>query len=222
MMPWTVSGTSTSPCVEPPDVAVAAQQTAVPQHADVLLGEERVALGTPDQRLLHLRREHRLREQLADQPGRVLVRERGQREGRPRSPCLRPTPVVSQQLRAGAADDEQRHARRPVDEAVDEVQQPVVGPVQILEDEHGRPVLGDRLEEAAPRGERLAASLAAGAARRRRARAADEDGRSPRRRPRPEARARRPPPRAWRPPLRRSRPRACLPAPSPSRRAPSS
>ena len=43
---------------------------------------------------------------------------------------------------------------------VDEVEQRVVGPVEILEDEHERPLLGERLEQPAPRGERLGAPVA--------------------------------------------------------------
>ena len=71
-----------------------------------------------------------------------------------------PARPALEQLRPGGADDEQRHAGRPVDEVVDEVEQPVVGPVQILEDEHERALLGERLEEAAPGGEGLVAAVA--------------------------------------------------------------
>ena len=58
------------------------------------------------------------------------------------------------------ADDEQRHARRPVDEVVDEVEQAVVRPVEILEDEDERALVGDPLEEAPPGGERLVLAVA--------------------------------------------------------------
>ena len=75
-----------------------------------------------------------------------------------------PTGPSLEQLRPGAADDEQRDAAQPVDELVDEVEQAVVGPVQVLEDEHERPLLGERLEEAPPGGERLAAAVSAEAA----------------------------------------------------------
>ena len=44
---------------------------------------------------------------------------------------------------------------------VDEVEQAVVGEVQVLEDEHERTLLGERLEEAPPGGERLAAPVGA-------------------------------------------------------------
>ena len=62
-----------------------------------------------------------------------------------------------EQLGACRAEDEQRDAARPVDEVVDEVEQRVVGPVQVLEDEDERALVGERLEEAAPRRERLVA-----------------------------------------------------------------
>jgi hypothetical protein len=42
---------------------------------------------------------------------------------------------------------------------VDEVEQVVVCPVQVLEDEHERALVGETLEEAAPRGEGLAACV---------------------------------------------------------------
>ncbi len=47
----------------------------------------------------------------------------------------------------------------PVDELVDEVEQALVGPVQVLEHEDERPLLGERLEEAPPGGEGLAAAV---------------------------------------------------------------
>ena len=70
-----------------------------------------------------------------------------------------------EQLRPGGADDQQRHRAGPVSEQVDEVQQGVVGPVDVLEHEHRRAVLGQRLEEPPPRRKRLhpTALTAAGA-----------------------------------------------------------
>ena len=43
---------------------------------------------------------------------------------------------------------------------VDEVEQVVVGPVQVLEDEHERALLGEGLEEPSPGGEALRAVAA--------------------------------------------------------------
>ena len=58
-------------------------------------------------------------------------------------------------------DHENRNPACPVDEVVDEVEQALVGPVQVFEDEHERPLLGERLEEAPPGRERLGPMVAA-------------------------------------------------------------
>ena len=95
-----------------------------------------------------------------DEPRRLVVVESGESEsvvafglpppqpGRRASSSGRAVPTT----RSGTP-------RRPVDEVVDEVEQAVVGPVQVLEDEHERALLGDALEEPPPRGERLAAAV---------------------------------------------------------------
>ena len=75
-------------------------------------------------------------------------------------PSAPPRPPL-EQLRTRSPDDEQRRVVHPVDEVVDEVEQVVVGPVQVLEDEHEGPALGERLEEAAPGRERLVAAVPA-------------------------------------------------------------
>jgi hypothetical protein len=60
-----------------------------------------------------------------------------------------------QELRARRPEHEQRDAARSLNQLVDEVEQGIVGPVQILEHEHERPLVGQRLEEATPGGEAL-------------------------------------------------------------------
>jgi hypothetical protein len=42
------------------------------------------------------------------------------------------------QLGTSGAEEEQRHALRPVGQVLEEREQGVIGPVQVLEDEHGR------------------------------------------------------------------------------------
>ena len=59
------------------------------------------------------------------------------------------------QLGPGGAEEEQRHALRPVGQVLEEGEERLVGPVQVLEDEHRLPPLRPRLEHAAPGGERL-------------------------------------------------------------------
>jgi hypothetical protein len=68
------------------------------------------------------------------------------------------------QLGSGGAEEHDGVADRPVREVVDEVEQAGIGPVQILEDEHERSGLGERLEQTTPRREGL---LPAGASCRR-------------------------------------------------------
>ena len=69
--------------------------------------------------------------------------------------------LLVEQLGAGGADDEQRHAARPLHELVDEVEQSLVRPVEVFEDEDQRPLSGQLLEEAAPGRERLVDDVAA-------------------------------------------------------------
>src|SRR5207253_8415706 len=52
-------------------------------------------------------------------------------------------------------DEEDRHAARPVDEMLEELDQRRVGPVQILEHEDQRTLFSDPLEESQPRCIRL-------------------------------------------------------------------
>ena len=155
MMPWIDSGKSSTSPVSAHPPSLLDQQAAVLQHPHVLLGVQRVALGPVEQRLLYLGRQQRLVEQCADQSSGVLTGERGERDGA--GVRLPTTPVLSplEQLRPGGADDQQRHRAGPVGQQVDEVQQGVVGPVDVLEHQHGRAVLGERLEEPPPRRERL-------------------------------------------------------------------
>jgi hypothetical protein len=65
-----------------------------------------------------------------------------------------PRPAL-EQLRPCRAEDKERHAGGAVDELIDEVEQTVVGPMEVFEDQNEGPLLGQRLEEPAPRRERL-------------------------------------------------------------------
>ena len=105
-----------------------------------------------------------------------------------------------EQLRAGRADEQQRDVARPAREVVDELEQRLLGPVQVVEHDDQRPAARERLEQLADRPERL---LAPG----RRAREAERAGEprldvAPRR---PRRRGARP---AWPRPRRPSRRRS--------------
>jgi hypothetical protein len=67
-----------------------------------------------------------------------------------------------EQLGPGGGDEQHRRVRGPLDEMVDEVEQAVVGPVDILEEEDQRALLCQRLEQRPPGGEVLRAPVASG------------------------------------------------------------
>ena len=61
-----------------------------------------------------------------------------------------------QQLRSRHGQHEDRGGRGPFEQVVQEVQQRVVGPLQILDHQHDRVLRGELLEEGAPPGEQVA------------------------------------------------------------------
>ena len=163
MIPCTVSGTSTSvrsSRQEPPSRRKRPRSRSMRMYSSAKSG---IAVGTPQERLLHLRGQNRLREVLRDQTRGVVVRERRERQSHGVRLAAAPPRAPHEQLRPRAAEDEQRHSGGAVDETVDEVEEPVVGPVQVLEHEDGRALLAERLEEAPPGGERLAAAVSSDA-----------------------------------------------------------
>src|SRR5436309_7649221 len=77
--------------------------------------------------------------------------------------ALPPAPPRSavEQLGSRRAQDEERDALDPISQLVDEVEQVVVGPMHVLEDENEWPLRGERFEEATPGGEALGTAIAA-------------------------------------------------------------
>jgi hypothetical protein len=130
------------------------------EHADVLLGVERVAARPFEQGELCLARKQRPLGQCRDQPGGLVRGQRRERECGGVELASSPRRSALEQLQPRGADDEQRDAADPVDEMLDEVQQPLVGPLHVLEDEHERALLREGLEEASPRRERFLARAA--------------------------------------------------------------
>ena len=130
------------------------------EHARELLRVERIAARVREQPRLKVGVDRRPPEQRVQECRRLLLGERRQQDRRRVDLAAAPVGATRQQLGPGGAEDQQRHAARPVDEVVDEVEQRVVGPVQVLEDEDERALVGDRLEEAAPGREGLVAAVA--------------------------------------------------------------
>lgn len=100
-----------------------------------LLGVQWVAAGSLQQRLLGLGGDDRTVEQGGEQSCCLLVRERGEREGRRIELSTAPARSALEELGPRGSDDQERHVADPLDQLVDEVEQARVRPMQVLEDE---------------------------------------------------------------------------------------
>jgi hypothetical protein len=131
-----------------PAIAFATQHAVVHEHAYQLAEEERVALARGE----HAARDRRGERIRADQArgesrrgARVESAEgQGVRHGAARR---RERGAHLAQLRARGGEDEQRHARSPLHEVLDQIQQQRLGPVQVVDREHHGPLRGERAEE---------------------------------------------------------------------------
>ena len=116
-------------------LAVSRQQVAIGEHADELLGIERVSARPLQERGLGLGRKDRSLEQGREEARGLVVVERGEREcERVRLPSA-PARAAGEQLRPSSPDHENRNPACPIHEVVDEVEQALVGPVKVFEDE---------------------------------------------------------------------------------------
>ena len=94
-----------------------------------------------------------------EQRRRLLTAQRRQRDRRRVRLPAAPARPPGQELGPCGGDDEYRDPGRPVDEVVDEVQQALVRPVEVLEDDDERALLREPLEEPPPRREALDAPI---------------------------------------------------------------
>ena len=90
-------------------------------------------------------------EETGEQARRLLVGQGCERDRRGVQFSAAPIRPPDQELGSRGAEDEQGNVSRPVDQVVEEVEEPIVGPVEVLEDQHRRPPLRERFEKAAPR-----------------------------------------------------------------------
>ena len=131
MMPWTVCGTGSRR---------RRRDSALGEHPHELLGVQRVAPCAREE----------LRHQVAGQHGLLEQRRRAGSTSRRRRAaparsswrwaCRRPSPAGARAAPGGPCRRPASDAGRPLDEVVDEVEQALVGPVEILEHEHERPL----------------------------------------------------------------------------------
>ena len=129
------------------------EQRTVEQHAHRLDRVKRHTLGAGEdlrpqscwqtgheagEQLLH----RLLRERLEEERGEVAV------AGTPGRPTL-------EQFGPGERDHVERMVSRPLEQVLDEVEEGAVRPLHVLEGEHGRVLVGETLEEEAPRSEQV-------------------------------------------------------------------
>ena len=149
MMPWSVSGKREL-----------VGRALLRIQLDELLGVERIAARPLEQGLLGFGREQRSAQEAPDQLCGLLVGQRGERERRGVELAAAPARAAFEELGPRRRDDEQRDVRDPVDELVEEVEEALVRPVDVLDDDDERTLLGETLEEAAPGGEGLVSAIA--------------------------------------------------------------
>ena len=89
----------------------------------------------------------------------MRVGERAERYGRGVRLPTAPARATLEQLGSRGRDEKQRDAARPLRQVVDEIQEALVPPVEVLEHEHRGALLRERLEEPTPRRERLAPAV---------------------------------------------------------------
>ena len=157
MRACSVSGTSS--CSTGPTTRYSSpnplEQLAVEQHAHGLDRVEGDAVGALVDLLLHA-----LREPLGESRDQLVHVVHGQRLEEERGEvALARAPVGTTvgELGPREREDEERLRPRPLEHVLDEVQQAGVAPVQILEDEHARALVGEALEEDAPGREEVVA-----------------------------------------------------------------
>src|SRR5437660_3033650 len=121
-------------------------------HTWVVLGVQWVPACARKHGSLRVRRQQDLVKRPSDDPGRVGVTERAERNRQCVALASTPAGAPLEELGACRADDEQRHAADAFGQRVDEVEQLVIGPLQVFEDEYERSPLGKCLNEAAPGG----------------------------------------------------------------------
>ena len=169
-MAWTVSGSG-----QPRRPGLPGRQRmAVAHHAHVLLGEQGVAAGRGQQGRADAGGEPVGGQEVLQQMAGVGLRQRFQLDGDGRAVAPAPARPAGQQVAAGGGHQQQRGLRRGpgaqrapvlvqgrvagrVQQLLEEVEQGVVGPVQVLQHQHQRPPVGQPVQEAPPGGERLVA-----------------------------------------------------------------
>ena len=143
----------------PPPVGYADDASFVDQVANDLLEEERVALGPLEHGLANRAGELLDGEQELDEPGGIVVRERLEEDRREVALAAAPGRVPLRELGPRRAQEEQRPGGS-VRKLLEQVEQGVVGPVDVLDHRDRRALRSETREESPPRLVRLQTDLA--------------------------------------------------------------
>ena len=140
---------------EPEPASVLGEHAAVGERAHRFDRVEGDSLSLRDD--LPQRRRREIRDQPPQQLADGIPGERLERESGPARNADRPVRAALAELRPREGTDEDRMIGRPVEQLLDEVEQSVVGPLHVLEEEDDRVVLGEPFEEQAPAREQVLA-----------------------------------------------------------------
>ena len=133
--------------------AVGLHQAAVDERSHDLDGVERDSLGLVDDVLGHVGGEV---DEIVEEPKHRRAVERVEADAGAVA-SLSPAWSALDQLRPGEGEHEDGIGRRPVEQAVEEVEERRVGPLQVLDHHHDRIALRESLEEHPPPGEEVVA-----------------------------------------------------------------
>ncbi len=132
----------------PVDGALLHEQAAIEQHPHRLDRVERHALGASEDLVAQPLRQ--ARDEPVEQLLHRLLRERLHVERAEVAQRRAPRGATFVQLGPGERDHVERVVARPLEQVLDEVEQARVGPLHVLEREHGGVRVGEALEEEAP------------------------------------------------------------------------
>ena len=130
-----------------PAPVFAYEEPVVDEHGEHLLDEERVAFGCAGDSSPHLVGEVGFADEVRDQLRALVVGERLEEDGSRIQLASRPAGSSVEQLRPGHAEEQDRHSPRPVCEVLDEVEERLLAPVYVVEDDDKWPAGRQSFEE---------------------------------------------------------------------------
>ena len=139
---------------DPLPVRALVERAVVDQHGEHLLHEERVAPGRGDDPLASGLVDERGTEEVLDDLGALVLAQRQEGDGSGTFALLGPVRMLVEQIASRRAHEHERRLGR-VDDRADQVEEGLLGPVDVIDHDDERSLGGQRLEHARDRPERL-------------------------------------------------------------------